>query len=441
MISAAHTLRCAVIAWLACTGAAFAQDLLIKMPLRSVSRSGQFITYCDDNALRLAVSGHAEEIKSGVLGLLGLSDEWKSPVVIRLAMPSSTGGAVAPSSLRVFQTEEGYKVQVDISLQGDLARARFNEQIVTALLLEVMHRKPGSIEAGKPYAEPPGWLVAGIVKWLRTHDRADEADVFRTVIGSGAPLPLREFLSQKAANLDSASAALFEACGMCLIQLLIDQPEGRQRLGDYVKSLATNHDEPLVALGRHFSVLAGNEISVEKWWTLNLAKLGAADRYRGLTVEETESRLEKLLVFLLDSAEGDQKEIVPLTDTERFLKNKSTRPMLKERARELLELASRGNALLRPVIMEYQTACLMLAQGRTKGVAERIEAAEILRGEVNQRVEDIADYLNWFEVTQVRTPSRLFETYIETARQMEAPSPRRDDAIAKYLDTMESVLE
>ena len=115
--------------------------------------------------------------------------------------------------------------------------------------------------------------------------------------------------------------------------------------------------------------------------------------------------------------------------------------MLKDRARELLELASRGNALLRPVIMEYQTACLYLSQGKTKGVADRLATAEMLRAEINQRVEDIADYLNWFEVTQVRTPSRLFETYIETVRQMDAPAPRRDDAIAKYLDTMESVLE
>jgi hypothetical protein len=356
-------------------------------------------------------------------------------------MPASTGGPVAPSSLRLFQTEEGYKLQLDISLQGDLAKARFNEQLTTALLLEIMHHKPGTIEAGKPYAEPPGWLVTGIVKWLRTHDRADESDVFRTVIGSGSPLPLREFLSQNASNLDSASEALFEACGMCLIQLLLDQPEGRQRLGDYVKSLPANRDEPIVALAKHFPVLAGNEASVEKWWTLNLAKLSAADRYRGLTVEETENRLEQMLVFLLDTAEGEQKEVVPLTDTERFLKNKATRPMLKDRARELLELASRGNALLRPVIMEYQTACLFLSQGRTKGVAERLAAAEMLRSEINQRVEDIADYLNWFEVTQVRTPSRLFETYIETVRRMDAPAPRRDDAIAKYLDTMESVLE
>ena len=51
----------------------------------------------------------------------------------------------------------------------------------------------------------------------------------------------------------------------------------------------------------------------------------------------------------------------------------------------------------------------------------------------------IGDYLNWFEATQLQTPSGVFGDYLEAAQPKTAEARRRDP-ISVYLDTLESQL-
>ena len=71
--------------------AGFASSALgLGIPQSSVSRSKQFIVYCDDAHARSAVTSFVEELKSGLLGLLGQSDEWKLPIVIKIEPGTSS---------------------------------------------------------------------------------------------------------------------------------------------------------------------------------------------------------------------------------------------------------------------------------------------------------------------------------------------------------------
>jgi cytochrome c peroxidase len=56
-----------------------------------------------------------------------------------------------------------------------------------------------------------------------------------------------------------------------------------------------------------------------------------------------------------------------------------------------------------------------------------------------QRGNDITDYMNWYEATQVRTYSGAFDSYLKTARDLDREDAERkkNDPISRYLDTLE----
>lgn len=431
--------RLAAAVFLAAAPAALSAGPLIRLPDRTVSRSGQFVVYCNDARLRSAASGRVEELKAGLLSLLGLRDAWKFPVVVVLAKPATTDPGSPPSSVGLFTNEEGFKIQVDVRLDGDLARARFSQQILRALLLEMMHRgRPEALAQGA-YREPPDWLVEGAAAWLGGRDTPGSSDIYKTLLRSGRPLSLGEFLSQNARNLDSTSLQLYRGLSLALVQLLVDLPEGRKRLGAFTLGLAEQKSAPLAELRAAFSELGASPAAAEKWWALSLARLGTTDQFRGLTLAESEAELAALLAIRVETADG--AEDLPLEAVATARKRPGVKEGLATRAAELLSLQTRCHPLLRPAVEEYQKVVAALARGSDKDVDRSLALAAAYREEILARSKAIADYLNWYEATQIVTPSRLFDGYLEAAKNTNAPPPKRDDAISRYLDTVERALD
>ena len=52
-------------------------------------------------------------------------------------------------------------------------------------------------------------------------------------------------------------------------------------------------------------------------------------------------------------------------------------------------------------------------------------------------MSEVDDYLNWFEATQLKTQSGLFEDYLNTSNPAVPSPPHRKDAYSAYLDAME----
>jgi hypothetical protein len=385
----------------------------------------------------LAVATFAEEARETVRGLVADDGRWRHPIVINLVLPSTTEPERSPAALRLLATEEGPKLQIDIVLAGDLARARFPQLVVRALLIEWGMRDVEEIAAGSSFRSPPDWLVEGVVRWMQMADRAEAAEIYRAILASGSPMPLREFLGQRAERLDAASERLYGALAYSLLNLLVDLPEGRRALGAYARG--PDEGDPVVALASRFPALGATAGSAEKWWTLGIAKLGAADRYRGMSLAETDAALGALLRVTVSSPDGP-KEVGLAELAERKI-DRPTRELLAARDREMLALEARAHALMRPVIAEVRAAQGLLARGKPKGVAERLAAAEEMRGRTVERMEQVGDYLNWYEATQVGVRSGAFDRYIEAANALEKPRDARDDAIGRYLDTLERALE
>jgi hypothetical protein len=52
------------------------------------------------------------------------------------------------------------------------------------------------------------------------------------------------------------------------------------------------------------------------------------------------------------------------------------------------------------------------------------------------RMNDVDDYMNWFEATQLKTKSGIFSNYLKAVEE-QRDVPRRRDALSVYLDSFE----
>lgn len=417
----------------------------VNFSQRSVSTSRQFIIYCPDTGLRLAVSGYVETAKASVLETLGLRDHWKLPIVVNLERPLTADPLRPLCQVRLFNTDEGTRVEIDIVIHQDqFKEIRFPQQVVRAVLLELAYRDhpPGD---NKAYFEPPGWLVEGITAQMqaRSSGSGPNAPLFKQLIETGRLPKITDFLASNVAMMDSTSHAIYGAYAFSLVEMLSEMPQGRENLARLVKTLGDSGGDAAAQLLKNFPNLGGSEVALEKWWTLGLARFSASDRYRSLTVAETNNLLLPLLKLeiVTDEKKGT-KETFEFADYRKFVKLRTSRPALYARAAALGELLTKAHPLLRPVLTEYQQIAGELARGKTRNVDKSLASIANYRSMIVERMDKISDYLNWFEATQMPERSGAFEGYFKAAEALENQQPRRRvDALSRYVDQVEREFE
>jgi len=404
---------------------------------RSVSSSKQFIIYCDDDLVRGRVTGFVEEVKSGLLELLGEADRAKSPIIITLSRAATP--AALPVRLHAFEGPDGSTIEIDVLIGDEPAAIQLQRYIVRALLLELAYRDRGGIKAGQRYAEAPWWLVEGSLQLLSRRGRGVESELFQRLVDTNRFPPLDQFLRMQDADPGTTALSIDEACAMCLVQLLIEQPNGRGNIGRLIRHWPDLHDDPGAALLKDFPGLGQDNGGLEKWWTLSLARFAATDRYRGLSAEQTDKELKALLEFEVVTNKKGDKEKFGVADFGGFVKLPGCRRTMEEAQAALIRLSARANAILRPVVAEYEKIFALLARRRTRGVAERIARIEHYRDTILHRMNEVADYLNWYEATQFGTRSNAFDGFLKTAAQLsnEEARSRLADPVANYLDQLQ----
>jgi hypothetical protein len=226
---------------------------------------------------------------------------------------------------------------------------------------------------------------------------------------------------------------------MSLVQLLVDLPDGRTGLATYIRNLANKTPDTVADLMKQFPALGGSDQSLEKRWLLTMARFSTADRYAGLSIEETEKRIAALTALQLPV--GKTTQSFRLDQFNEFLKIRESRSALAQMGGGLLALQTTANPLFRRVVFEYQKIAMELADGRTHGIQDRLNTAAKYRASLLGRMNDIADYLNWFEATQTTARSDAFAGYFKAAGEMSAVAPKRHDPISQYLNSVEVELQ
>ena len=417
---------------------------LLLMPLsagavdpRQHSDSKQFSVFCEDVPLRMRVVSFAGEVKRDVLQLLGESENaWKAPIVIVLEPESGAHLGEPVAKVRLVESLPGFKVQIDVRVGANPADVNLQKQIVRAVLLEYAFREAG-VKGGAAFREAPWWITDGIVQLIRQRETGANSDLFKRLLATNKLPPLADFLADNPDDIGATARAMDQALAACLVQLLASQPGGRAGLARFVRDWPRSDGDPVALLRKRFPALAADEATLQKWWTLNLARFAAADRYRGLSADETEKELAALLAIEIPTGkDGAVKTFAP-GDFAQYLKLPASRPALAERHTLIIALSARANALYRPVLADYEQAFALLARGKTGGVRERFERIEQYRTSVLRRTSEIGDYLNWFEGTQLGGSSHVFDSYLKTASEISDQEQKRHDPIARYLDDLE----
>jgi len=399
--------------------------------------SGQFTIYCENAGLRRQVASFAVQTRAEVIALLGESDTWKRPIVVNLRLDSPAGRSRTPVTLSMVQSPVGLKYEIMAYLGTEPTDINLQKHLIRAVLLEYMYRR--GTPADGSYVEPPWWLVEGAVELLRRRESGVQPRFFRTLIETNKLPPITAFLAQRPDELGPTALAVDRALAMCFVQLLVEQPGGRDRLASLVRAWPESRGDSLAALGKEFPALAGGAPALQKWWTLNLARYAAGDRLLGLAADETTRQIAALLEF--DFAEKDgTKQRFAVADFPRFLKLPGAKPALAARQAALVDLSIRANVLLRPVLAEYHECLGLLARGKTRGMEERLARAAELHQLVTRRASDIGDYMNWFEATQMGGRSGAFDSYLKAADEIDEQLKTRTDPVSRYLDQLEREL-
>jgi hypothetical protein len=295
----------------------------------------------------------------------------------------------------------------------------------------MIYHNQTAIAPGDVYVEPPSWLVEGLLALTPNRDRASPINVLAV---SERVTPLNEFLRERPELPDPAGRLLYRAYSLALVQLLIETGDGHARLGRYIDNLSFSSNDPLRDLEAAFPQLAGDD---EKFWRSKIADIKSSGRADLLAFSQTEEKLADLLRTKFPSANGRDKS-VPLEDLYQKKPNSTQRLALQKFSQELMLLAAHANPVLRPVVQDYQQLAGQLALGKNRVVAARLAELKILRAKLSARMSEVDDYLNWFEATQLKTRSGLFEDYLNTSNPA-IPSPaHRKDAYSAYLDAMEA---
>ena len=134
--------------------------------------------------------------------------------------------------------------------------------------------------------------------------------------------------------------------------------------------------------------------------------------------------------------EGTKKTFT-VGEFEQFRKLPKARAAMAARQNAVVSLNAQAHVLFRPVLSEYEEVFSLLARGKTRRIAERLAAVERYRATVSHRMGEIADYLNWYEATQLGTRSNAFDGYLKAVNVLSREEDRRSDPVTQYLDRLQ----
>jgi hypothetical protein len=408
---------------------------------RSDSSSRQFTIYCEDVALRQRVASFAEEVKSDLAQLLAEDRDgtrWRTPIIITLERATTLQRETPPVVVRPVQSAFGFRIEINVRIGEDPAAVHLQKQIVRALLLGYSYGT-GGLGRGDHFVEAPWWVVEGALQIFRRRDLGVDSGLFKRLVSTGQLPPIEDFLVEKPAELGPAALAMDSSCAMALVELLLEQPGGRDSLARLLREWPHGNREPVTALTSAFPALITGQ-TIQRWWTLSLARLAASDRHEGLTLEETNRELTAQIRLTVTTSKSGERRTFRLEDYREFIKLPASREVLRARQTALVALSARANALFRPVIAEYEQIVMLLSRGKSRGVDQRLAKAESYRQEVLRRLAQIEDYMNWFEATQLGIRSDAFDSYLKTAAEIAEQENRASDQITRYLDQLEREL-
>jgi len=425
-----HTSLIAVLAMLG-FGTALAQKG--ERPVRSTSSSGQFVVYSSDPEWRTAVSRRAEEAKDAWIKWLGSDGNWSHPIIIQ-DLRKSVRPAGNPRAVTAIFEGDGrtLKIQTDIYDSSFLAGEGFEIEVFRALGLEQIYRKQ-PMRAGKAFRQIPAWISEGMAEEIRVSRNGPPDGVYAALLRSERPPKIEEFLKAKPELMEATTMALYRTQALALLKALNQLPEGPQGLTSLIDTL-DDGEGGLKAILAGYPSLGDDPAQLSKVWTLAIARGSASRRIDTLSIPETARALATIfdISALIDPKKPETGMVGGASALPAIAKGAGGAFLMRQKAAELLNLEFRAHPVMRPVIAEYREIASTLATKPKRNMEKRIEENDKIRELLQQRTGNVADYLNWFEATQIDTLSDGFLNISEPPS-----APRRTDPLTLHMDSVE----
>jgi hypothetical protein len=178
---------------------------------------------------------------------------------------------------------------------------------------------------------------------------------------------------------------------------------------------------------------------MERTWRQNIARVASERRFALLTFAATSEQLDECLLTKL-AQDRNKKNSLTLDETVRTSRPNIDTVSAKKLGERLMLLATRAHPLLRPIVVDYQLAAASVARKKRNGLAKRLANSKALREKIAARMNEVDDFMNWFQATQAKTASGAFRDYLHASANNDA-IPRRRDALSVYLDALETQLQ
>ena len=404
---------------------------------RTISVSQQFVIYKADRAARGWVARKAEDLKADWLERLKADSDWDLPIIIQLntLRPPNTPRIAT----NIFEADGGApKIQIDVYDPLVLKSSDFDLEVFRALALELAYRKL-TIKAGKSIQRPPAWLIEGLHEDMVAREDGVPVDTYKHLIETSSVPKLDTFLKQRPEMMDATSHAIYRALSMGLLRALLDSPDGAKHLRDYVANLPNSNPADAKQLLAQFPELGADPTQLNKLWTLAIARASATDRVDSLGIDETRKKLDLILdiTSVTDPKKPKSDSVTGPTALLTIGRTESGRYTLRQVIESLLRLEVRAHPLFRPIIEEYRLIATELAARPKKNMEKRLAENIRLQEVLQKRMAEMTDYLNWFDATQMSTPSQAFQNVGER-EEMFSSMPPRNDAVSRYLDDLEA---
>jgi hypothetical protein len=406
-----------------------------------ISRSEQFRISGGNAAARGTAANLAEETKDELLRLSEEKDEWKVP--IRISLRGKKGDPVPKRETVLLAPafdENGYRLELMVNLSRDLRNEPFKRAVTEALIYGRFLQNQPATESDLRLSVPP-WVVEGLREANSWRLKETDRELYEALFRSGGLFQLDDLFALSEAeyiSIDAASRAAFRISAGALMMALVEQPDGKAGIRNFLAELAGFQGEMPALLRKHFPDLNLSEKSLEKWWALQLANKGTAPLTESLSVMQTERSLEDALRLRHKDEAGVLKEI-PLAEWEKLVK-------LEEEGRieavrlaqdDLLRLSYRSFPSYRVLLLEYQSLLSDFVKGNTNSMAESLQALSETRATMVAKAERARDFMDWFEITRARETSGAFDDYLNLKARLKSQPNRRTDSLSKYLDRLD----
>ena len=401
---------------------------------KTTSASGQFVIYSKDAIRRTSLAQRADEVRTQWLQKTGGDGTSNHPIIIQDLIGGAKPRGNANAFTGIYEGDGGeMKVQTDIYDVSIFRGLALDREIYRALGLAWIYKNHPP-KTGGAFHSPPAWLLEGLVEEKRVRENGPPQGVYATLLRSDHPPKIEDFLKAKPELMEATSLTLYRTQALALLKTLQQLPEGQKGLEAFLDSLAEN-DADLKTLLAAYPSLETSPSHLGKLWTLSLARNSASKGIEPYSIGETVRALNELLDVssLVDPKKPGLGKATGAAAFPSLAKSEGGSYLMRQKSAEFLSLEFRAHPLLKPAIAEYRNITTELASHPKKNVGKQIGETGKILALLLQRTGKTGDYLNWFEATQLDTPS---ENFLEVTSPPE--SRRRTDPISLHLDAIEN---